>query len=253
MKKLKIGIFSLTSCGGDQLSILNCENDILKILNKFSVKVFPMFKSSNFSGRLDAAFVEGSVCQKRDLDLLKNIRDRADILIGIGTCAAYGGIPAMKNYLSKDDIIKESVKSAVVDLDFMDAQPISNFVKADFEIKGCPIEESAFIETVSNLIYGNFPEFLKYPVCAECKWNENRCLITEYNEICCGPLTISGCNARCPGYGVPCAGCRGPLEEVHYRAAVDAFKFTGVTKEVILRKMSIFVPPSTFMKGVKKA
>ena len=55
----------------------------------------------------------------------------------------------------------------------------------------------------------------QYPVCTECRMLENNCLLVERGELCCGPITAAGCEARCPDLRVPCVGCRGPVADAN--------------------------------------
>ena len=101
--KPRVGIFGLTGCAGDQLQILNCEDELLHLIERIEIVDWVMAKSENdHEGALDIAFVEGVVATERDLDALRQIRGRATTLIAIGTCAVWGGLPAMKNAIDRD-------------------------------------------------------------------------------------------------------------------------------------------------------
>jgi sulfhydrogenase subunit delta len=244
MEKPKVGIYGLTSCAGDQLSILNCEDHLLGLAQLLDIRSFAMAQTRNDdSCELDVAFVEGCVAQLRDLETLRAIRKRSQLLVALGTCAVWGGIAAMKN-----EIPRETMKEEVygVDLDFIEsieAQPLKSFVAVDVSLPGCPIERYEFLSVVSSLLNGDLPERLNFSVCAACKMKENICLLVENNEICCGPLTVSGCNARCPSHNIPCGGCHGPLEETHFDASVSVLRERGVTKLDIQKKMATFSAP----------
>ena len=97
--KPNIGIFGLTSCAGDQLVLLNCEDELVELASKVNILHFGMASSAEIHGELDLALVEGSVCSQRDFDTLLQIRQRSKKLMAIGTCAVWGGIPAMRNEL----------------------------------------------------------------------------------------------------------------------------------------------------------
>ena len=245
MGKPKIGIYGLTSCAGDQLAILNCEDVLLQLPELLDIRSFSMAQTKNdHLCELDIAFVEGVVAQVRDIDTLKDIRKRSKLLVAIGTCAVWGGIVAMKNEIPRE-VMKEEVYGA--DLDFIDsieAQPLKSFVEVDVNLPGCPIEGPEFLSVVASLLHGDLPEQLNFSVCSSCRMKENICLLIEKNEICCGPLTAAGCGARCPSHNVPCGSCRGPLEEIHYDANVAVLKQRGVSKLDIQHRMATFSAPA---------
>lgn len=250
--KPKVGIFGLTSCGGDQLAILNCEDELLRIAELIEICNFEMGQSENRECQLDLAFVEGSVTQKRDIEELKEIRKKSRLLIAIGTCAAWGGIPAMRNVLS-NQVVREKIYGK--EADFIEntmVLPCDAFVKVDYKIPGCPMEKHQFLEAIANLVRGDMPELPRYPVCVECRQKENVCLLIEKGMVCAGPLTRAGCGARCPSYGIPCSGCHGPVEEAFYDAHIRMFEYKGITKEEIQKKLRTFAAPADMPERIIK-
>jgi sulfhydrogenase subunit delta len=251
--KPKVGIFGLTGCAGDQLQILNCEDELLRLAQELDIVDWVMVKSNNDrTSRLDIAFVEGVVATQRDLQALKEIRARARILVGIGTCAVWGGLPAMRNELPREVLAHEVYKKGVAFLDTVEARPASEFVPFEVLLPGCPIERPEFLKVVNALILGTCAEFSHVPVCFECKTRENLCRVVYFKEICCGSMTRSGCGARCPSHGVPCAGCRGPVEEANYDANITMFKDRGISWVEIVRKMEAFSAPVWMKLGLEK-
>ena len=106
--KPKVGIFGLTGCAGDQLQILNCEDELIRLAGRMDIVDWVMAKSGNdHTCRLDVAFVEGVVATERDLESLKEIRARAKTLVALGTCAVWGGLPAMRNEMSREVLQRE--------------------------------------------------------------------------------------------------------------------------------------------------
>jgi sulfhydrogenase subunit delta len=245
MSKPIVGIFGLTSCAGDQLVILNCEDELLKIADRFDIVDWVMAQSKNEeSCSIDVALVEGVVAQEDDIERLKKIRERAKIVIAIGTCAVFGGVAAMKNQIPREVMKKEVYGDNIEFIDSVKAQPIGSFVKVDYTLPGCPIEKPQLLQMLSSLAVGDVPEILNIPVCMECKMRENICLVVEKSAVCAGSLTVAGCNARCPSHNVPCGGCHGPVEETHYDANVTMFKESGISREEIEKKMAMFATPA---------
>ena len=108
-QKPKVGIFGLTGCAGDQLQILNCEDHLLLVASQVDIVDWVMAKSDNdHQCALEVDFVEGVVATERDLETIKRVRERSKFLVAIGTCAVWGGLPAMQN-----DIPREKLQEAV--------------------------------------------------------------------------------------------------------------------------------------------
>lgn len=252
--KPRVGIFGLTGCAGDQLQILNCEDHLLRLADAVNIVDWVMAKSENdHTTRLDLAFVEGVVATERDLEALRTMRARASLLVAIGTCAVWGGLPAMRN-----DIPREVLEREVYDvdrsfLDSIEALPPTHFVRFDLLLPGCPIERHEFLAAVNSLLRGTVPELPAVPVCWECKARENACRVLHFHEICCGAMTRAGCGARCPSHGVACAGCRGPIEEPHYDANITMFAERGISWVEISNRMKNFSAPAWMRMGLEGA
>jgi len=242
MSKPKVGIYGLTGCAGDQLVILNCEDELLNIVGALDIKSFSMAVSeSDDDCLLDIVFVEGTVVQPRDEEMLQNLRERAKLLIAIGTCAVWGGVPAMKNEFSQEEVKKKVYGSTGDIFKTIAPQPLSSFVKVDLSISGCPIEKEQLLQAVASLLHGDVPRLPGYAVCTECKMSEYTCLLVEKGQLCLGPITVAGCKARCPGYGQPCIGCRGPVEEANVSSEIEVLKEKGFTWVDIQNRLRTFV------------
>jgi len=242
MSKPKLGIFSLTGCGGDQLQILNMEDELLNLVSRFDIVDFQEGSSRKVEGPIDIAFIEGTVSTQHDLEKLKIIRERSKILIAMGNCAIEGCIQSMRN---GETTLQERLKDVYdVDESFFDARlskPITEYIKVDFQIPGCPVEKEETLKGITSLLQGDSPPYYSYPVCVECKLNEYPCLITEEGKPCLGPVIRAGCDARCPGLGVDCIGCRGPVEGAeNFAAEYEMLIDLGYTREDILKRLRVF-------------
>jgi coenzyme F420-reducing hydrogenase gamma subunit len=249
----KVGIFGLTGCAGDQLQILNCENQLIRLAERMEIVDWVMARSNNDpTCRLDIAFVEGVVATERDLRTLRQVRARSKFLVAIGTCAVWGGLPAMRNDLPHE-VLEQTVYPESHDfLDTVEARPASQFVTFDLLLPGCPIERHEFLQTVNALLAGTTPELPITPVCWECKIRENLCRVAYFHEVCCGSMTRAGCGARCPSHGVPCSGCRGPIEEPNYDANITMFANRRISWKEIAHKMENFSAPVWMKLGLER-
>jgi len=243
MSKPTVGLFGLTGCAGDQLVILNCEDRLLDIVGALDIRDFLMASSDNdIRCDLDLALVEGAVLSRRDEETLKQIRARAEVLIAIGTCAVWGGVAAMAHDADRAKLIDDIYGDQGTKYDSLPARALHEVVKVDLNIAGCPIEKEQFLSAISSLLNLDPPIFPEYPVCAECRMRENNCLLIENSQVCCGPLTVAGCEARCPGLGIPCVGCRGPAEDANVASALAMFAEKSIPRERIAAKLRTFAP-----------
>jgi len=244
-KKPKVGIFSLTSCAGCQLSILFIRDILMEVLDKMEIIHFPAVMEYNEEGPFDIALVEGAVTRKDEIDRIKNIRKKSKILIALGTCATYGGIPSMRDlgYLPEEEIRKAVYEDTSTLGSTENVYGINQYVEVDYFLRGCPPIPSEFIKTLKDLLLGKIPRFREIPVCVECRSKGNPCLL-QMGEPCLGPVTWGGCDALCPTEDISCYGCRGPLEEPNVDALVKILYKKGLSKDDIGRMFGMFAGTS---------
>lgn len=241
MSKPNVGIFGLTGCAGDQLAILNCEDELLQIVELLDIRDFLMASSENDEDtRLDLALVEGAVLSERDEEKLREIRRRSDLLVALGTCAMHGGVPIMDRDHDRDALLRQVYGDMGSEYDTRSARPLHEVVAVDLGIPGCPIERHELLQAIGHLLHGDPPLIPSYAVCTECKMRENYCLLARPDGFCLGPVTVAGCDARCPSLGIGCVGCRGPAPDANWAAAVDLFVARGLPREAVIRKMRTF-------------
>ena len=210
MEKPKIGFFSLTGCGGDQLMILNLEDVLIELLTRFDIKSFQEASSYHEETELDIAFVEGSVSTENDLNKLKGVREKSKMLVAIGDCAIGGCVQAMRNgQMSIAEKMKKVYGTEQDYFDVLEPKGLAEYVEVNLEVPGCPIEKKEIFRAITSLLYGDVPEQIDYPVCVECKLKGYLCVLIEKGMPCLGPMITAGCEARCPGLGLDCIGCRG--------------------------------------------
>ncbi len=144
--KLKVGIFGLTSCAGDQLTILNCEEELLEIFEALDIRVFSMASSGQDFGMLDIAFVEGAVVTEEDIEVLHHIRKNSRRVVAIGTCAASGGVATGKEIFGSREAYAAVYGDTIINVTpLKKAYPLDYYIEVDYTIRGCPIRESEVI------------------------------------------------------------------------------------------------------------
>ena len=241
MTKPKIGVFGLTGCAGEQICILNCEDQLLDLIGAVDIKDFLTATTANDTEcKLDVGFIEGAVMNMRDETVARKARERSAILVAIGTCAVWGGVAAIHRPESRDKLAEMVYGDKRKWYDIGPARRVADIVPVDFNISGCPMEETQFLAACANLLNGNLPVLPEYPVCTECKMKENSCLLVEKGILCAGPLTKAGCGARCPSHGVPCNGCHGPVDEANFDSAAKILAEKGFTTQDVGMRLRTF-------------
>ncbi|MDI6916635.1 MAG: hypothetical protein QMC80_02425 [Thermoplasmatales archaeon] len=231
-----VGIFGFTGCAGCQLEILNLEDILLDLPSVVDIINFRMAKSENLDGPLDISFVEGSI-MKYQVGELKKIRKNSKILVAIGSCACYGGVQYLQNFIEKPwKIVYNDKKMKYAS---PDTKSLSSYVKVDYSLPGCPIDKEEFVDFLKSVLLGRKPKMKSYPICVECKLRENDCLL-EKGTICLGPVTVAGCNSKCPNNNYACEGCRGPVEEANISSQAELMKEKGIDPVDLIRRFRMF-------------
>lgn len=238
---MKIGIYELTGCAGDALLILDCEKELVDIFKAASIQSFLMAKSDNVDGELDVAFVEGSVSTEKEAKEILDIRKRAKVVVAIGICACFGGIQAA--FLEEENWEK-NLNAVYGDIEMthtrpVHSKPIDAYIEVDYYLPGCPIGKEQFLSTFNRILEGNPPELYRFPVCVECKWNENDCLLNK-EILCLGPVTRAGCGSVCINHNLPCVGCWGPVERANFASEFHLLREKGFDDDYIQKKMANF-------------
>lgn len=235
-QKPRIAVFDFTSCEGCELQLTNKEETLLDFLSLVEVVNFREV-SSDKSDEYDIAIIEGSISRDDEIERLKIIRERAKVLIAMGSCACFGGVNNLKNHYPLEDVIQEVYGEDTVDTNLV--KKVSDIVNVDLEIPGCPVSKAEVEKIVVNVVLGADITMPKYPVCMECKQNLNTCVI-DLGKICLGPITRAGCGAICPAGKVGCLGCRGPAEDANFESFYDIVQEKGYTKSQIKEKLDFF-------------
>ena len=230
-----LAVWKFASCDGCQLSLLDCEDELLAVADRVAISYFPEATSTMADGPYDVSLVEGSITTPHDAERIQKIRRQCRTLVTIGACATAGGIQALRNW--KD--VGEFVRAVHPRPEFIStlklSTPIAEHVPVDFELRGCPISKQHLIEIISSFIAGRKPNIPTYSVCLECKRNGNVCVQVALGIPCLGPATQAGCGALCPGYARGCYGCFGPMESPNTASLSRQFRILGQDSEDTMR------------------
>ena len=235
--KPKVAFFELSSCEGCQLQLLNNEASLLDFLSLVEIVRFREGMTGG-SDDFQVAFVEGSVTRPDEIKRLQAIRDKADILVAFGSCACFGGVNQLKNRFNDLEWVRKTVYGDHF-VETAEVRPLKDFVRVDLDIYGCPVKKEEVERIVTDLVVGKTVAYPKYPVCMDCRANENVCLF-DLGEPCLGPVTRAGCDSWCPSNRVGCWGCRGPCEAPNMDMLVEIMKKSGFSWETIRDRLECF-------------
>jgi sulfhydrogenase subunit delta len=208
----RLAVFKFASCDGCQLSLLDCEDELLAVAEHVQIAKFTEMTRAEIAGPYDVALVEGSITTRDDAERIVAIRANSRTLITIGACATAGGIQALRNYADVGDFISAIYAHPEFISTLSRSQPISALVPVDFELHGCPIDRHELIEVISAHLAHRKPRIASYSVCEQCKAKGNLCVLVAKGTPCLGPVTRTGCGALCPSVDRGCYGCFGPAE-----------------------------------------
>ena len=231
--KPRLAVWKFSSCDGCQLTLLDCEDELLALAERVEIALFLEATRRTLPGPYDISLVEGSISTAEELERIQRIRQDSRLLITIGACATSGGIQALRN--TRDHAtLKAAVYPTPAFIDALDTStPIADHVPVDFELRGCPIDKHQLIETLLALLAGRRPVIPDYSQCAECKLAGTACVMVTKGVPCLGPVTRGGCGNLCPRVGRGCYGCFGPKEGANTGALAAELAALGVDRRTL--------------------
>ncbi len=239
-RRPRVGVVKFSSCDGCQLTLLDLEDELLAITERFEIVEFAEATSSRSPGPFDVLLVEGSISTPDQAEEIVKLRREATTLVSIGACATAGGIQALRN-LGDHDSFRNAVYPRPEWIEALPtSNPVSEYVAVDAELYGCPISGRQLLELLTSLSVGRRPQLPDEAVCAECKRLGNPCVLVARGEACLGPVTRTGCGALCPSFGRGCYGCFGPKENANSESLADWFGLLGRPDEAVARDFAKF-------------
>jgi coenzyme F420-reducing hydrogenase gamma subunit len=235
-----LAVWKFSSCDGCQLSLLDCEDELLAVAEGVEIAYFPEATSAEIAGPYDVSLVEGSVTTAHDVDRIHEVREQSRMLVTIGACATSGGIQALRNFADVKDWIPIVYASPEFISTLDTSTPIADHVPVDLELRGCPISKAQLVETVAALIHARRPRLPTVSVCMECKARGTTCVMVAEGTPCLGPVTQAGCGAICPAFDRGCYGCFGPMESPNVTALARQWQELGVSDDGMLRSLRTF-------------
>jgi sulfhydrogenase subunit delta len=238
-KRARLAVWKFASCDGCQLSLLDCEDELLNLAGAVEIANFLEASSAVQDGPYDLSLVEGSITTKTDAERIRDVRSQSKYLVTIGACATHGGIQALRNFADVNEFVAAVYASPEYISTLSTSTPISAHVAVDFELQGCPINKVQLLEVISAFLNGRKPAIAAHSVCVECKRQGTVCVMVQ-GTPCLGPVTQAGCGAICPSYRRGCYGCYGPMETPNTAALAREWTILGAGRRDIQRAFRTF-------------
>ncbi len=251
----------LATCGGCEVTILDIGEPLLDLLPQLEFVHMPVIMDHKYYGQMgekdfeipeaDVGLISGGIRNEENARIALEMRKKCKILVAVGSCANFGGIPALANLYTLPDLMdtvyRKTKSTEAADNPSLDLPPLkdrvyalSEVVKVDVGLPGCPTTPELIAQAITALLAGKSITLTERSVCDDCptkrekkvistlkrpldkadlqpgqSYEEVRCLM-EQGYLCLGPATRTGCGGsdkipRCIRAYMPCRGCFGPI------------------------------------------
>ena len=239
-RKPKLAVWKFSSCDGCQLSLLDCEDELLSVAEAVEIAYFLEATRAQVRGPYDISLVEGSISTPHDLERIRQVRRQSKLLITIGACATAGGIQALRNFAD----VEGFTRAVYAHPEYIDtlstSTAIGEHVPVDFELRGCPVNKLQLLELLNASLNGRRPNVPNYSECIECKRRGTVCVLVAHGTPCLGPVTQAGCGNLCPACERGCYGCFGPKPAPNTVSLSGWLRAHGEPPEAVRRLYATF-------------
>lgn len=168
MEKVKIATSWLDVCAGCHMSLLDIDEAIIDLANAVEFTRSPLTDIKEFP-EVDVGIISGAIGNTDQEEEAKELRQKCKILVVLGDCACFGGIPSMRNAFSKEEVLRrvyietESTKDGKIPTSpeipplLEKALPVNAVVKVDCFVPGCPPQAEAIQYALTELLQGRIP------------------------------------------------------------------------------------------------
>ncbi len=168
MNKKIIATVSLAGCFGCHMSMLDIDTELLDLIELISFDKSPLTDYKNFTTRCHLGIIEGGCCNSENVETLRKFREHCDILVALGECSIWGGLPTMRNSIPLGECLEEAYLNSVTNEPGNNTIPYhedlpkilnkvyacNEIVKIDYYIPGCPPDANYIWKAVKNILWG---------------------------------------------------------------------------------------------------
>ena len=236
----KLAVWKFASCDGCQLTLLNCEDELIPLAGARRDRLLPRGHPGGGRGAL-RRLARGGVDHDPG-------RARADPAGPRGLAPGdhhrrlchRGGIQALRNFADVAEFRSIVYAHPEYISTLSRSTPIAAHVKVDFELRGCPINKVQLLEVLAAELQGRKPRIPSHSVCVECKRRGNVCVTVAHGTPCLGPVTQAGCGALCPSFDRGCYGCFGPQDTPNTASIATRLRTHGMSEPEVMRVFRTF-------------
>ena len=168
MGKKIVATVSLAGCFGCHMSLLDIDTDLLDVLELVSFDKSPLTVFKEFTSRCHIGIIEGGVCNSENVETLRKFREHCDVLVALGECSVWGGLPSMRNSIPLSECLEEAYLNSATSEQGASIIPYhedlpkildrvyacNEIVKIDYYIPGCPPDANHIWKAVKNILWG---------------------------------------------------------------------------------------------------
>ncbi len=159
-RKLRIATCSLAGCFGCHMSLLDVDEALADLIEHIEFDRSPLTDIKHVSAEgVDVGLIEGGLCNRENVETLREFRARCKVLVAVGACAMYGGVPALRNGIPVAELVSEAylgngLLNPQVPRDpelppLLDkVLPVHEVVAVDVTLPGCPPPAEAFKDLI---------------------------------------------------------------------------------------------------------
>jgi F420-non-reducing hydrogenase small subunit len=230
----------LNICGGCEVTILDIGEPLLDLLPQLEFVHIPVLADNKYFGQTgeksameipqaDVGIISGGIRNEKEKHVAEEMRKKCKTIVALGSCACFGGIPAMANMWNLqglyDKVYRDSVTTEKGETPKENLPPLldrvyalDEVIKVDVAIPGCPTSPDWVVGALTSLLTGKPFVMPEKSVCDECPtkrekkaaggqikrplesitfkqgepWENTRCYM-EQGFLCLGPVTKAGC------------------------------------------------------------